>query len=128
MTIEPESSSLAILCDFLSRLAPGLVQNESCEVLRLLADAWGSLTGHDEAGMAAWKIERAENLQWQPPVLSFSIEGHGGAAFGSTRAEMQRWTVDIDSGDASCTSTGYRQIRKTDKRLDTGALAVEIDG
>jgi hypothetical protein len=46
---------------------------------------------------------------WDPPVLSFTIERHSAMGMASTRAELQRWLVDIDRKTARCTklSSGF---------------------
>jgi hypothetical protein len=38
--------------------------------------------GADETSMEAWKIRRAEDLSWNPPHLSFTIERHGPTVHG----------------------------------------------
>ena len=55
---------------------------------RLLSEVWDDLGGSD-CGMAGHKlIGRMEHVEWNPPVLTFTIERHGGTVLGSTRAEL----------------------------------------
>jgi hypothetical protein len=41
-------------------------------------------------------LNRMEKPIWNPPILTFRIERHGAAALGSSRAEVQEWTVDLE--------------------------------
>jgi hypothetical protein len=56
--------------------------------------------GADETAMEGWKVSRAEELSWNPPILSFTIERHGATARGSSRAELHEWTVTLHEGTA----------------------------
>jgi hypothetical protein len=77
--------------------------------------------------MAAYKLSgRTEDLEWKPPVLTFNIERHGGFVNGSTRAEVQKWEVDLDQETASLMGIGRRQIIPMAPRLDVKAVAAEI--
>jgi hypothetical protein len=69
---------------------------------------------------------RMENVKWDPPFLSFEIERHGGTVLGSSRAEIQRWTIDLDRCTADCRGGSYRQIHKRNPPLDVGRIASEI--
>jgi len=40
-------------------------------------------------------LGRMEEVLWSPPDLTFSIERHGAAALGSSRAELQEWMIDV---------------------------------
>ncbi len=76
----------------------------------LLAAAWGELSG-DDGGMEGYKLlNRMENVSWEPPYLSFRIERHGGTVLGSTRAEIQHWTVDVEAKTAALVKSGRRQL------------------
>jgi len=68
---------------------------------------------------------RAEDLCWDPPILKFSIERHGGLVLGSTRAELQTWAIDVTTGRAEIVALGRRQLKPMDARLDVKALARE---
>jgi hypothetical protein len=113
------------LMDYLNNLEPGPVK-ETTRLEHLLADAWDDLGG-DEAGMVGHKlIGRMENIEWQPPVLTFMIERHGGTVLGSTRAELQRWTVDLDRKTATCDHTVQRQSSPMAEKVDVGSMAEEL--
>ena len=45
---------------------------------------------------------------------------------GSSRAELQRWTLDPDTMTAVCEEVGHRQVAPMRPRLDIGPLADEI--
>jgi hypothetical protein len=114
------------LTGYLMSLNPGPVEQTS-HLERLLTRVWDDLVGGDEAGMAGYKlIGRMERVEWNPPVLTFVVERHGGTVLGSTRAELERWTLDLDSQTATCERTGHRQLSSMAKRLDVGYIADEI--
>lgn len=37
------------------------------ELLRLLKECWDAFKGSNSEGMAAYKLQRAEDLTWEPP-------------------------------------------------------------
>lgn len=81
----------------------------------------------DCGGLSAHKIRgRLEGIEWHPPVLSFTIERHGAIKYGSSRAELQDWVFDVESGTASYSSTRYRQLYKRSPPLKTKPLAQQI--
>ena len=57
---------------------------------------------------------------------SFRIERHGGTVKGSSRAELQRWTSNLDTQRATVVKNGYRSVRPMQPRLDVAPLADEI--
>jgi hypothetical protein len=67
-----------------------------------------------------------EAVAWNPPVLTFRIERHGGTVLGSTRAELQHWHVDLERKTASLVKTGRRQLRPMQPRLNVEPLVEEI--
>lgn len=60
------------------------------------------------------------------PTLRGFTERHGGTVFGSTRAELQRWTVDIQKMTATCETGGQRQLSAMQPRLNVEPLVEEI--
>jgi len=110
---------------YLRNLNPGPVQ-QTTQLERLLANVWHDLGG-DEGGMTGDKlIGRMGQVEWNSPVLTFTIERHGGTVLGSTRAEVQQWTVDLDSQTAACESIGHRQLSPMAGRVDVEPVADEI--
>ncbi len=65
-------------------------------------------------------------MVWDPPELSFTIERHGAMQLGSSRAQLQRWTVDVQEGKASYRPDGYRQVGKRNEPLYAEKLAEKI--
>jgi hypothetical protein len=117
--------------DALSELRAFLAQQPAgplvaAGVLHLLAACWDEIEGGEAEAMRAWKLGRAEQVAWQPPGLSFIIERHGGTARGSTRADLQRWEVDVDRAVAGCETVGRRQVREMATRLNLQGLADEV--
>ena len=93
----------------------------------LLAGCWENLDGSDSAGMNGAKLlGRMERVRWNPPILFFVIERHGGTVNGSTRGELQHWEVDLDNWTARITKTGHRQLKPMAARHSIKQIAEEI--
>jgi hypothetical protein len=106
-------------------LPPGPVA-DARTLERLLAAVWDELSG-DDGGMEADKLlDRMEKPIWNPPVLTFRIERHGAASLGSSRAEVQEWTVDLERLTASVKVAGRRQIGPLNPRLDVKPIAADL--
>lgn len=117
--------SVSVLHEYLAHDAPGEIVDTG-NVERLLALAWDDLL-RDDGGMRPDKLfGRMERVVWKPPLLTFSIERHGATVMGSSRAEMQEWTVDVERATASCEKTGYRQLMPRQPPLNVRPLAEEI--
>ena len=115
------------LLNILRNLPSGPISGDQCdEVRRLLQECWLELEGGQATSMAPWKVSRAEDLRWDPPYLSFIIERHGATVLGSSRAELQVWTIDVEKGTASYAQKSYRQIRPTSPRLDVKPIVEAI--
>jgi len=81
-----------------------------------------------EGGMTPNKVraDRMEEVTWDPPLLTFAIERHGAiVGGGSTRAEIQVWTVDTEREDVSLTATRRRQVRPAAPTLKIQPLVDE---
>ena len=103
------------LHDFLKRVPPGSVPIELInELVELLSACWHEFDGGKDSKMASHKIERMEDPEWKPPVLSFIIERHGATVNGSTRAELQKWVLNLVEGTASHGFHSYRQLYPRD--------------
>ena len=100
--------------------------NQRVAIIDLLTSAWNSFDGGDATAMADDKLWRAEDMVWNPPVLSFKIERHGGTVNGSSRADVYEWGANLETLQADCEKVSYRQKRPNGKRLDTKKLAMEI--
>ena len=122
------STDLDQLGDFLKAVTAGPVTDTSTIVKleALVAACWESLKGED-GGMTNRKLsDRMEDISWDPPLLSFTIERHGGTVLGSTRAELQRWIIDVNQASASCRRGSYRQLYPMSPRLDVTPLAKRV--
>ena len=81
--------------------------------MKLLEESWDNFDGSSATRMKFSKINRDDgpsDVMWAPPVLSFTIERHGGMAGGSTRAEKQNWSVNMERLTARAETAGYKQI------------------
>jgi hypothetical protein len=118
--------SMTELLDDLKSIQPGSLTN-TAHLEKLVAASWDEFDGSAEEGMAGYKLhERMQDVGWNPPRLSFTIERHGGTVLGSSRAERHEWTLDVNDMTATCAKIGYRQIRPMAPRLDVRPLAEEI--
>jgi len=119
------SPDLAALRRFLAATGPGPIE-DAAALIALLAAVWPSLDGADDEAMGSWKLHRMEGPEWRPPLLTFSIERHGAVVLGGTRADLQRWTVNLDTLTASVEVAGHRQLRPLAPRLNVAPLVAEI--
>lgn len=110
---------------FLATLPPGTV-TELEELVRLLKACWERFAGGEDEAMAEYKLDRMENARWCGQTLTFEVERHGGVVMGSTRAERQQWTLDMDALTATPVVVGFRQVRPSQPRLDVHRLAEEL--
>ena len=109
---------------YLAALPSGEIA-DTAELEALLAEAWDQFSS-GYGSMPAHKIPgRLEDVKWNPPLLSFTIERHGAMKMGSSRAELQAWVVNLDQETADCSQTRYRQMYKREPPLKTKVLAEE---
>jgi len=122
-----DGENLAMLLQgHLAALAPGAIADIG-KLAALLAGCLHQFAGMHAQGMHAGRLARMEAVHWEPPLLSFTIERHGAMALGSTRAELQRWRVDIRRLQASCIKDrGYRQLRQRAEPVKTEPMAAEL--
>lgn len=115
------------LVSFLELLAPDMPIEGSVKntILGLLGECWESLSGSSDQHTKFDKIYRAENLTWEPPILSFVLERHGSTVNGSSRAELHYWKVNVSNGSADIAKIGRRQLTPMDKRMNIDAVAQE---
>ena len=121
------SPSIRSLLDALENTAGTISGDVKRKILSLLAECWDELKGADETAMRAFKLDRAEELSWDPPILSFTIERHGGTVQGSSRAELHRWSINLHEATTSCDERGrYRQLTRAAPRLDVTPIVKQI--
>ncbi len=113
------------LREYLAGIKPGPVLDVE-RLEELIASAWDEFTS-DEGGMKAEKLSgRMEGAQWNPPWLTLQIERHGGMKLGSTRAELQLWSLNTETAVARFTIGGHRQLRPRKPPLNVQPIADEI--
>lgn len=116
------------LLEYLRSIPTGKVANAD-ELALLLVDCWGEFDGAYAEGIEPYKLlGRMEDISWNPPILSFSIERHGRTVMGSTRAELQRWNIDLATLSATCGIGGHRQLKPMQPKLNVKPIAEEIVG
>jgi hypothetical protein len=122
----PDSASPALVAlrEYLGSLEPDEI--DAGRLMTFLVPAWPTIDGAHEDAMAAHKLARLERPRWNPPLLTFNIERHGGTVLGSTRAELECWTVDVVRGEAAATMVGYRQLTPAQPRFDVKVPVREL--
>ena len=63
------NSSTQRLQDALREFPQGPIKSDAFRIISLLADCWDQLKGGDETSMRDFKLDRAEQLSWDPPLL-----------------------------------------------------------
>ncbi len=125
MKTEP-SEGLVALKAALMTMPNGPVQ-DPLRIEQVLIACWDELRGSSENRTCADKLaRRTESMQWEYPWLTFKIERHGATMMGSTRANMNNWRVNVQTGEAQCTEGKRRQIKPMDARLNVMPLAEEM--
>ena len=118
------------LTRFLKPVSPGTIPtNKSGELFQLVVASWDEFSGSADTRMEARKILRDEgpkDVTWSPPCLSFTIERHGATVLGSTRAEKQRWTLNLQRRTADHQQAGFRQVGPKAPRVNVRGLADEV--
>ena len=110
---------------YLKRIPEGEI-TDTAKLEELLTKCWDEFVG-DHGGMAPQKLlRRMEDVLWRPPVLRFVIERHGGTVMGSSRAELQYWTVDVEHKTATMGVKGYRQISPSQSTVDVKPIANKL--
>lgn len=98
------------------------------QVEKLLASCWDSFQDSNLEGMSGSKlIGRMEKVFWDPPCIKFEIERHGSMNLGSTRANMQKWEVNINQGEVELISSNeYREKIPRERPVYVKPIAEEI--
>lgn len=110
---------------YLKRIPEGEITN-TVELEELLAECWDEFVG-DHGGMEPQKLlGRMEDVLWRPPILGFVIERHGGTVMGSSRAELQHWTVDVEHKTAITGVKGYRRKSPSQNAADVKPIANKL--
>ncbi len=99
------------LHDLATTLPPGkLSAADASRVLTALTECWASLRGSTDEKTLSNKLDRAEVLTWDPPILSFVLERHGATVNGSRRAALHYWEVNTEDMTAHIARKTYRQL------------------
>ncbi len=114
--------ALQNLNQHLTALPAGPISDEGT-VRSLLYHAWDDLLIGDDGGFKKDNhIRRVKNLVWDPPHLTLEIERHGGVARGSILAEIQKWTINVQSHNADHTVSGSKQMRPPNLPVDMAPI------
>ena len=110
---------------YLDEQGAGLLERNDT-LVQLLQSCWMEFDGSSNEGMYRSKLSRLEIPEWGPPRLKFQIMRHGRTVQGSTRGEIQHWTLDLGAKTASGEIRGYRQLEPRAKSLDVRPFAREV--
>jgi hypothetical protein len=114
------------LIDYMDSFNAGPI-TETTKLTNLLETFWSEFAGSTSEGMTGNKLRnRIEDVNWNPPMLSFSIERHGATVLGSSRAEYQSWEINFEEKTASFQNIGYKQIIPKAPRMNLRPIAEEI--
>src|SRR5262249_33354651 len=109
----------------LATVQPGELA-DTADLEPLLAASWDEFTG-DDGGMEGYKLlGRIEDVTWQPPKLTFTIERHGGTVLRSTRAALQQWELNVEQKTAVIVKCGHRQLQPMAERIYIKPLVESI--
>jgi hypothetical protein len=115
------------LRSLLATVRPGRISDDGCtRILAELSLCWESIPGCDAESTTAEKLRRAEDVCWNPPILSFKLERHGGIVRGSSRASLHCWEVDTMQPEARIIETSMRQLSPNAPVMDIEKKANEI--
>ena len=113
------------LVTYLATIPPGPIPDPG-DLERRLAACWHEFRG-DDGGMTGQKLlGRMEEVVWEPPILTFKIERHGGTVHGSSRAELQHWEVNLRQETAIIVKHGHRQLKPMAQRIYIKPLVDKI--
>jgi hypothetical protein len=122
------TGALEDLRRYLRGTPAGLIPiQDRVQLLGFLESAWSELEGGSLWAMEGRKLNRIKEPSWNPPVLSFKIERHGAIVVGgSSYAELQTWTVDVEEATADAQVSGHRQVRLAAPRLDVKPIVAKV--
>jgi len=121
------SESLKEIRSYLAALPQGRIEDTG-KIESLLAACWDELSGSEEGGMLGYKLcSRTENMEWNPPLLTFEIERHGATVHGSVSAELQSWVVDVNLASAQLSpNSSKRIVGKRQPSINVNPIAEDI--
>lgn len=119
-------SSLKKLIDYLELQTPGSITSTP-EFEYLFENCWYDFEGSGVTGMTRGKLRgRMEEVVWEPPILRFQIERHRLTVYGSTRAELYLWELNVDQKIATCEYLKRKQVVPMQPRLNVKPMAEEL--
>jgi len=125
-----KNNDFAAFKKFMLKIPKGKVDAShaaSNKIASELSCVWSSFDAADDGGLSPEKLHgRMEEIEWNPPILTFKIERHGGTAKGSVYAELQNWVVNIEEHTVKWTDGGQRIVGERKPRLDVGPLVAEV--
>jgi len=95
------------LRNFLASLPPGSIAAPS-HLERILASSCHDFEYSNQENMKAGELKNREieEVEWKPPILSFTIQRYRVTLLGSATSERQRWEVNVVTKEALCYKAG----------------------
>lgn len=114
------------LVEYLASMPNGPI-TDTVELENHLMRCWYKFYGSRAKRMHRHKLQnRMEDVQWNPPILTFIVERHDKLNVGSTRAERQEWQLHLKLKTAWCETVGYRQVKPRQPFLKVRPIAENI--
>ncbi len=115
------------LRNYLASLPTGPIAAPS-HLKRLLASCWNDFEGSHQENMKAEKLgnRQMEEVEWEPPILSFTIERYRVTLLGSAQTERHRWEVNVGTKEAICYNPGFRRIQPRQPAHNADPIVKEV--
>ncbi len=115
------------LRNYLASLPTGPIAAPS-HLKRLLASCWNDFEGSHQENMKADKLgnRQMEEVEWEPPILSFTIERYRVTLLGSAQTERHRWEVNVGTKEAICYNPGFRRIQPRQPPRNVAPIVKEV--
>ena len=115
------------LRNFLASLPPGSIAAPS-RLERILASSCHDFEYSTQENMKAGELKNREmeEVEWNPPTLSFTIQRYRVTLLGSATSERQRWAVNVDTKEALCYNAGSGQTTPSQPPLNVEPIAEEV--
>ncbi len=119
-----DTPSLTLLKKHLAGLPQGEVAT-SRTLISLLAGCWHDIGGAPRQGMKAPTLAEISSLQWEPPLLSYTIQRKMPA--GSQHTALQAWSLDLNHNRATCVKSWIdRQVPERPGQMNAESVAGEL--
>jgi len=115
------------LRNFLASLPPGSIAAPS-HLERILASSCHDFEYSNQENMKAGELKNREieEVEWEPPILSFTIERYRVTLLGSATSERHRWEVNVVTKEAFCNKTGSGRTNPNQPPINVEPIVEEV--